>query len=520
MLTRKAVAQSTEVKLRQTLQELKVSKESCNQLLREREESEMEIKSIIDRNSQLKSELGQLHIQHQDVLHRHDQLQGVISSFEQQYNTYERALDRITELEKDLSAANHQISQLIETQQQHEVEHTQSLYEELMASPGGISEKQLPPNNNKTCNLSKNKIKKYVKIHRFIRKTEKLIKKNKCFYKNIALRKERMSLIDSLEIYNSKLIESRQMHDRDTKQLQSDIQRLHESLDIMNKKYCTAQKEIEEHIRSATELVDLCQYNADRYDSLINNEMCNCEKSLSHKDNIPVNSNFTETGPTLACLETAHKNIDNVNQVLINKVSKVNKTIMFSDKLGQGLGLLIENESQSVTNICTPGQSMNGIVHSISQHALNNYTNIIVLCGDSTHTKKRDLIDSISTLLKLQTNTNCKLIISAFPYCTNLTWEENKRIYDLNLLLYNLICRHSDTILYFDINKFINNFVLTSDTMYLAKKYRTQIANLLAYNLQDAVISITKSQNNIIISSSTNALYTTISNKVSTSSLN
>lgn len=514
MLTRKAATKSTELKLRQALHELKASQESCNQLLRERDESEMEIKSIIDRNSQLKSELGQLHIEHQDVLHQRDQFQDVISTFEQQYNTYERALDRITELERELSAANHQISQLVESQKQHEVDQTQSLFDELIASPGGISVQELPQTN-KITSISKIKIKKYVKINKFIRKTEKLIKKNNCFYKNIALRKERISLIDSLDIYNSKLMKSRQMYDRDTKQLQTDIQRLHESLDIMTKRYSISQKQIEEHVKSATELVELCKYNADRYNSLISNEITRNKESLSLNSNIQ-SQNLSVLVPGLTSASPQTINKPNVTKL-------VRKTIMYSDKLGQGLGLLMNaNLNHSMTNICTPGQSLNAIVNNISQDSLNSSTNVIVLCGDSSHTRKRDIINNFNTLIKLQSDTNCRLIVSAFPYCTNLTWEQNKRIYDLNLLLFNLICRHSDTILYFDINKFINNFSLMSDTMYLSKKCRTQIANLLAFNIHDTVIGgITKSfhDNNLIISSSTNATFTT-SNKVTTSGLN
>ncbi|RVE40516.1 hypothetical protein evm_014834 [Chilo suppressalis] len=64
MMTRKATAQNTDLKLRQTLEELKLIKETCSQLLRERDESETKIKKIIDKNTQLKKELSQLHSQH------------------------------------------------------------------------------------------------------------------------------------------------------------------------------------------------------------------------------------------------------------------------------------------------------------------------------------------------------------------------------------------------------------------------------------------------------------------------
>lgn len=73
MMTRKTVAQNTEAKLRQALNELKVSRETCNQLLRERDESEDEIKIIVGKNSTLKSELATLSSRHNEVLYQQDQ---------------------------------------------------------------------------------------------------------------------------------------------------------------------------------------------------------------------------------------------------------------------------------------------------------------------------------------------------------------------------------------------------------------------------------------------------------------
>lgn len=70
--TRKATVKDMEVKLKDTLEELKTSKELCGQLLRERDESEEEIQNIINKNSGLKSQLAELHIQYMDVLDQRD----------------------------------------------------------------------------------------------------------------------------------------------------------------------------------------------------------------------------------------------------------------------------------------------------------------------------------------------------------------------------------------------------------------------------------------------------------------
>ncbi|CAG9791111.1 unnamed protein product [Diatraea saccharalis] len=120
----------------QALQELKDSKDTCNQLLQERDESEEEIKRIIGRNSQLKSELGELHTEHIEVMHQRDHFKDALSTLKEELNTHERVLNRITELEQELNLANNKIELLLKQQKEHEAEYTQSLFEELVASPG------------------------------------------------------------------------------------------------------------------------------------------------------------------------------------------------------------------------------------------------------------------------------------------------------------------------------------------------------------------------------------------------
>ncbi|KAL4717037.1 hypothetical protein ACJJTC_016924 [Scirpophaga incertulas] len=186
MMTRRATALCTEQKLRQALEELKHTKETCSQLLRERDESEIEIQKIIARNTQLKSELSQLHAQHVDVLQHQENLNETISCYDQQYSSYERTLQRITDLEKELSVANNQIAHYKELEQLQDTVHTENLYQELVGSPGGLSMLYQPLSTNKdncphvnnlnfdnsvqcsvetgNLKLSKNKFKKYVKI--------------------------------------------------------------------------------------------------------------------------------------------------------------------------------------------------------------------------------------------------------------------------------------------------------------------------------------------------------------------
>lgn len=524
MQTRRAIAQSTELKLKQALQELERTKKTCSQLLREHDENEEETKSIIDRNTQLKTELAQLHAQHLEVLHQKEFLQNTVSSIDEQLNTHERALDRISDLECELIDANKRISELVEQQKLQETEHVQSLFEELLLSPGVQQEKKVQTtcnyNTSRPINLGVNKLKKYVKINRIIRKTEKLIKKNKSFHKNIVLRKQRICLLDSLEIFDSKLNECRQMYDRDTKLLQSDIITLQKSLADIEHKYLLAQKQIQEHIQSASELVELSNYNLNRYESLINKQLMssNDESSLLYcsdgqNDKLMI-QNSSDSVDRNASLQSC-----NSNQTFKPQC----KTIMLSDKLGQGLGSIFRaSYSQSFLNMCVPGQSFVNIVKSIEQHKVDSSTNIIILCGDSTRIKKQDILKSINDVLKMQAETGFKLIISAFPYAKNFTCKQNERIGNLNLFLYNLICRHSDAILFFDINKFINNFILTRDTMTLAKRFKTQIATLLAFNLQDTIIDNTMKNfsNDVHIRNFTNVSNLSNNSSVTNSVLN
>ncbi|CAH0599340.1 unnamed protein product [Chrysodeixis includens] len=81
MLTRRAA--SMEEKLRATLKELEAAKSLCNELLQEREDGEVEVKKIIDRNTELKNELSELHIQYMDIHNQHQQLRQIVADYQQ-----------------------------------------------------------------------------------------------------------------------------------------------------------------------------------------------------------------------------------------------------------------------------------------------------------------------------------------------------------------------------------------------------------------------------------------------------
>ncbi|KAL0860143.1 hypothetical protein ABMA27_010450 [Loxostege sticticalis] len=137
MQTRKTQTLELQAKLQRALEELKQSKDTCNQLLREREDSEEEIKVIILRNSELRKDLAELHVKHQEVLVHRDELLGTINSFNQCSAVFEETLIRNNELESELRDANKTIQHLEEDKKLQEFSQTQNLYEELINTPGG-----------------------------------------------------------------------------------------------------------------------------------------------------------------------------------------------------------------------------------------------------------------------------------------------------------------------------------------------------------------------------------------------
>ncbi|PZC86188.1 hypothetical protein B5X24_HaOG211349 [Helicoverpa armigera] len=137
--TRRATTvKDLEDKLRATLKELETTKNLCAQLLQEREDSEVEVKNVVDKNTVLKNDLAELHIQHMDLLDQHNHLQQVLSSFHECSDTHELTLRRIQELELELKEAHNTISQLEVTKHSEQAVETQSLFTKLVGSTHAV----------------------------------------------------------------------------------------------------------------------------------------------------------------------------------------------------------------------------------------------------------------------------------------------------------------------------------------------------------------------------------------------
>ena len=198
MLTRRS---TLETQLKATLQELKTTKELCNKLLLERDEGEVEVKQILDKNSALKCQLAELHSQYTELLNQRDHLQSVVQSLDNYSATYEQALNHISELEHNLNLANTRIDELQQQSECVEAEKTQSLFEELVDAGHTSTSVQCgtcvcgvhnTQNINKNFNLiSRNRVKKYIKINRFIERSKRAISGLKKFNKYISTVEER-----------------------------------------------------------------------------------------------------------------------------------------------------------------------------------------------------------------------------------------------------------------------------------------------------------------------------------------
>ncbi|XP_039750593.1 uncharacterized protein LOC120626875, partial [Pararge aegeria] len=281
MLTRRAAALQEQLKLKNALSELKSLKQINADLMREQDDSEVELRSIIAKNSQLKGELADLHSAHTLVLEERNQLQEAVHSFNQCISTYDEALGRITMLEGELCSAHKTIDDLQSQLQNVEMQSTNNLYDELLTSSSTMPMcidltcdspcvKKTKPQIDLPFLNSHNKIKKYIRISKIIKKTQKLVKNQKKSSENLILRKERSVLLNKLNTFSLSFQSSREKYESEIQTLNDVIQQLEDSLKTMTIKYELSKKQIDEQILAADELLALGTYNMARFESLAN----------------------------------------------------------------------------------------------------------------------------------------------------------------------------------------------------------------------------------------------------------
>lgn len=494
--TRKTLARELEEKLRVALQDLQKHKDLSDQLLQEREDSEVEVNKIVSKNTELKSELASLYTDYSEVLQQNEQLQNIVLSFKECSETHEQALSRISELEFELSKAQHEIMLLNSTKFNEQAADTLNLYNELVGS-GMESASSLQPivtidltDENTTCSQfpvfqSHKKIKKYFKLKKVMWKCKKQLKNRNYFKRNVNLVKDKLLLQENLQNCLDELEITKQLYDDDTLSLRSELLEKEKLLQNIFSSYLSAQNHLSDHYKEAISLMDLVTTNVES----VRNIECACSRSHSQ----PQATREPHSIPTIAqpLNKTCTEAVRGENQGITSNQDMVTKVLVFSDAIGKNFGSLLGNSLNcSVRNYCMPGASYAQIEEKIMASEIDKNTIVIVYLGQSLGIDRKQLIASITSLLNLDAY---QIMLCAFPYSDALTQSQNEHIHSLNTILYNMTCRHGDKLLFFDCNKFITHFMLTQDRMYLPKKYKNLIATLVAYNIESVIGNITKS---------------------------
>ncbi|XP_075975048.1 uncharacterized protein LOC142975843 [Anticarsia gemmatalis] len=521
IMTRKALARQEETKLQMALRELKATKERYNQLSGERDDNERELLEVLSKNDKMKKEMSKLHSQYNHAIDDRDRLQLVVDSFDECRNEYICALNRITSLEQQLHRANNKISDLEELNTTVIASTNQSLFDELVA-PGldsasvnnlhpsviiDLTRDDEPikhPKSVRVIRCSNKKFKKYIKVKRYITKMKKQIKKHKFFINCMSLNRHRLQLIDQLKMYSLELDNVSLQYQTDTRAMQSEIDRLHESLTSITTKYEMAAKQSREQVLAIGRLVNSCKCDNDSSITLSNNSNF-MRTSLNYQpEPAPSPLPMINTPPSTPNPPQTH--IPTPSSPIINKKNNIT---LFSDEIGKDLSsyILNTNMEHSITNYCTPNLPYCKILDRIVNSNFNQDTTLIIFVGNRGNVNRKKFIDYFECLSKLNVN---KIVLFALPLSKGLPQEELNIRSNLNVIMHNLTCQingiNYNKFHFIDTNRIVSNCLYTTkDSYYLSYYCKRQVAISLSYfisitakNLAKQVASI--EQHNIDIS--------------------
>ncbi|KAF9794134.1 hypothetical protein SFRURICE_009511, partial [Spodoptera frugiperda] len=319
---------------------------------------------------------------------------------------------------------------------------------------------------------SHNKLKKYIKINKLIKRTQNSLKKQKLKKVILSLRKDRSNLLKDLQSCNSEL---------------DDCRRIPNTPDDQPRQHAIA--------GGSDELMDNeLNYNAERYESLANDLQCSCVNQPQ-----PPETSITPVPTQIKLIKTQSN-------------SKINyKACVYSDELGSGFGqMMYDHLDHSYINNSYHNMSYNKIIEQITHTDLDEESVLVLMVGNSLGLTRGDVVNGVDTLLKLNIG---KIIVCAFPYSNTLSYSKNKYIGVLNSILYKLTCQN-EKLLFFDTNKFISNLIFNKKGIHLSKKCRQKIAILIANNINTVITNITDS------SCSDKSVLSRVSNSTETLGLN
>ncbi|CAF4750843.1 unnamed protein product [Pieris macdunnoughi] len=311
MMTRRGLALQEESKLKLALTELQSCRDLCTQLTSEREENEKELLSVLEGNRKLKNEMSLLFQENNSLKDQCVMLQQELNKLDSYGNEYEVALLRIRSLEKQLLEAQQYINNLEAVSQSVKDTHTNILYNTLIHDSGST-----PTHNVKS--LGKNKIRKYIKINKYIKKTQKL----KTQYRNVNsvdLKVQNTQLQNELDLHLIETENAKLKYESDTLDLKTEILKLQELTNSLTSKFEESQCMVEKYSSAMEDLLQISNYTAECYEQLQNKTYgCNY-KSLQ----LPQTSQHTHS---LTYTTT--------NTQLKEKIKAKERNLMYSDEMG------------------------------------------------------------------------------------------------------------------------------------------------------------------------------------------
>ncbi|VVC93156.1 unnamed protein product [Leptidea sinapis] len=313
IVTRKMSRQADSQQLKVALQELKLSRELCNQLTSEREENEKILLEALENNTKLKSELSALHLQYDCIIEERNKLQMIIDDFDQCGAEYENTLKRNSILERELCDAHKQIAQM-EEDRFSAAQETHSLFNELLSVNSVVKQVSVASNDVAGSVIDLTHDNTVVGINSVCNK-----KTSKVY-----------DYLDKLKICTKELKNNRTKYENDNQHLESELARVEGSLRSITSLYDKSQEMIWEYSANMDELLKLSQSNQERFDSLMTNYLCDCQYSANLKPD------------RAAFLLTAKINIGS-NTTTMRKKNNY-KTVIFFDEIGKNLGKLLHTK--------------------------------------------------------------------------------------------------------------------------------------------------------------------------------
>lgn len=444
-MTRAATLKCLEEKLRYTLDQLKTQENLNAQLLREREESELEMKHVLDRLSKMKSELKEQHMELLDTTDHRDTLQRLLEEGDQCRLVHNESLYEIEDLRRVLDQAQSKIISLEQQLCNYKLDSTLQSYNAMIKHKDVNSKFQ-----------SRKQLKKFLRLSRSMCKNSKLLKKYRVSVNT--LRQSNLRLKDDLISNNELLLNTIGSYEQEAQVFQEKIVVLESKLERISQDYSLAQAELSDHTTAMSQLVDMCNENEQRFNSLLNNYSCN--NCLEMQQNIPNNNNIPKYKSTPS------------------------SSVIFSDEIGRGLGSTLNWFSKDrITNLCFPNMSYCELyLQMIKNYDICN-KKVVLMCGSSHNVDKVDILNLFDWIGRIHSNKlPTQLTLVTFPYFRNVNNQENALIYEKNCLLLHL-SKSFDFVQVIDLNSFINKSFMTRDrSTSIAIRSRYILAKLLACN--------------------------------------